>query len=336
MATYPSGIYAPRTMANRAGVSYDVLKTKVIFAEDFNLDRAEITAIETELGTLPKGGFASVKVRLEDIEADVATIPVKATGVEINTGTDDAKFATPKAIADSNIAFLSDIPSVPVKATGVEINTGTDDAKFATPKAIADSNVFRSEKAAQISGLTDKPIPVDADVVVIDDSAVANAKKKLTWANIKATLKTYFDTLYATTTYKFRAYKSADLTVVTATLTDVVFDTENFDPGADYDNTTGDYTVPVTGYYLIQSGFGYDPCVAAKLIQCRIRKNGAIVLLSNVHTGITTSNISVLSGILYLAADDVIDVQTYHTFGVNGTFKGTTYSAFFAAHLLSI
>lgn len=37
------------------------------------------------------------------------SIPVKASGAEINTGTDDAKFATAKAIADSNIAFLSDI-----------------------------------------------------------------------------------------------------------------------------------------------------------------------------------------------------------------------------------
>ncbi len=40
-------------------------------------------------------------------------MPVKATGAEINTGTDDVKFATPKAIADSNIAFLSDIPTIP-------------------------------------------------------------------------------------------------------------------------------------------------------------------------------------------------------------------------------
>jgi hypothetical protein len=66
------------------------------------------------------------------------SVPVKATGAEINTGTDDAKFATAKAIADSNVAFVADIP---VKASGAEVNTGTDDAKFVTAKAIADSAI---------------------------------------------------------------------------------------------------------------------------------------------------------------------------------------------------
>lgn len=48
------------------------------------------------------------------------------------------------------------------------------------------------------TGLTAKVTPVDADVVIIGDSADAvEVAKKTTWANIKATLKTYNDTLYA-------------------------------------------------------------------------------------------------------------------------------------------
>jgi hypothetical protein len=52
---------------------------------------------------------------------------------------------------------------------------------------------------ALINGATAKTTPVDADYVGLMDSAASNVLKKLSWANLKATLKTYFDTLYATT-----------------------------------------------------------------------------------------------------------------------------------------
>ena len=44
---------------------------------------------------------------------------------------------------------------------------------------------------------TGKSTPVDADEVMLYDSAATTTATKVTWANIKATLKTYFDSLYA-------------------------------------------------------------------------------------------------------------------------------------------
>lgn len=44
--------------------------------------------------------------------------------------------------------------------------------------------------------IASKATPIDADGVLIRDSAASNVTKQTTWANIKATLKTYFDTLY--------------------------------------------------------------------------------------------------------------------------------------------
>lgn len=49
---------------------------------------------------------------------------------------------------------------------------------------------------AAIHGASGKTTPVDADTVPLIDSAASNALKKVTWANIKATLKAYFDPLY--------------------------------------------------------------------------------------------------------------------------------------------
>jgi len=71
MASYPSSIYSPRDKENKSGVVYDALKKTVIFAEDIENDDAEIVAIETELGTLPKGSKASVKARLDDIDSRI-------------------------------------------------------------------------------------------------------------------------------------------------------------------------------------------------------------------------------------------------------------------------
>lgn len=60
-----------------------------------------------------------------------------------------------------------------------------------------DNDAIHDNVSGEINAIVDKPTPVDADVALIEDSAATNTKKKLSWANIKATLKTYFDTLYA-------------------------------------------------------------------------------------------------------------------------------------------
>lgn len=50
---------------------------------------------------------------------------------------------------------------------------------------------------AKVTQLTEMTTPVDADVMlIVDDPAGTPATQKVTWANIKATLKTYFDTFY--------------------------------------------------------------------------------------------------------------------------------------------
>jgi hypothetical protein len=50
--------------------------------------------------------------------------------------------------------------------------------------------------ASAINGATAKTTPVDGDTIAGIDSASSNILTRFTWANIKAALKTYFDTLY--------------------------------------------------------------------------------------------------------------------------------------------
>lgn len=98
----------------------------------------------------------------------------KASGAEVDTGTDDAKFVTAKAIADSAVAITSDIP---VKATGAEVNTGTNDAKFVTAKAVADSNIISVAAQTHIAdpsgAATDQDDEARAAIVSILDALEA-------------------------------------------------------------------------------------------------------------------------------------------------------------------
>lgn len=51
-------------------------------------------------------------------------------------------------------------------------------------------------EGALIDSATSKTTPADTDMIGLMDSAASNILKKLSWLNLKNTLKTYFDTLY--------------------------------------------------------------------------------------------------------------------------------------------
>ena len=102
-----------------------------------------------------------------------AVVSVNAqTGVVVLTTADIADSSNKRYVTDANLVVLGNTSGT---------NTGDETAQSI-------GNI--------ISGAATKSTPVDTDSVGLSDSAAVSIVKKLTWANIKATLKAYFDTLY--------------------------------------------------------------------------------------------------------------------------------------------
>lgn len=64
-------------------------------------------------------------------------------------------------------------------------------------------------------------------------------------------LATKITPIEITNPYKFSAYRSTNVATTDFNGYTIIFNTELFDTNNNYDNTTGEYTVPVTGYYQI-------------------------------------------------------------------------------------
>lgn len=144
---------------------------------------------------------ASVRTKLNSVIGEVnslggaATLDVGTTAGTVCAG-DDSRLTnsrTPTAHASTHVNGTDDIQSATALQKG--LMTSTYAAKLDGIEAAADVT-DAGNVGSSIHGATAKTTPVDADTAPLIDSEASNVLKKVTWANIKATLKTYFDTLY--------------------------------------------------------------------------------------------------------------------------------------------
>ncbi len=145
---------------------------------------------------------------LEDLSNIAISTPAAGNVLIYNATTQTWKNAL--LTAGSNISITNADGSITIAATGLEpaIAAGTTaqywrgDKSWQTlnSSSVGLGNVENKTFAVGVADSThaaaSKTTPVDADELPMADSASTFSIKKLTWANLKATLKTYFDTLY--------------------------------------------------------------------------------------------------------------------------------------------
>lgn len=98
--------------------------------------------------------------------------------------------STPTAYAKKKVSWTN--IKVFLKATGAEINSGTEDDKFITPKAVLESNIFVRLKANQFKDTTEKTTLANNDTFIIDDSDAVYVKKSVKWSSIVTKLNNLF------------------------------------------------------------------------------------------------------------------------------------------------
>lgn len=123
----------------------------------------------------------NVQEAIDEVVNESGTIPVKATGAELDAGTDDAKFATAKALADSSITTSTKTQTLTNKRLTSRVGSTTSSA---TPTINTD-NVDCYSITAQAEAITSfttnlsgTPTNFQKLIIRIKDNGTARA---ITW-----------------------------------------------------------------------------------------------------------------------------------------------------------
>lgn len=168
--------------------------TKILTAAE----RTAIASHTSEIAALVSS--YSRRKAVIDIVDNTAAPPTEVSGdryILDNTGASHANWDGASAFDIVEFDGTNWVATTPLEGYIAYVDAEDKDALYiddGSPEwQLRDISAF--DLAAAINGATNKATPVDADKIGIWDS-VSGLLRNITWANIKTTLKTYFDTLY--------------------------------------------------------------------------------------------------------------------------------------------
>lgn len=125
-------------------------------------------------------------------------------------------------------------------------------------------------------------------------------------------------TILETETVAAKYSTNAGLSIPNASSTDVIFEDLTFDTHNAYNTSTGDYTVPVSGYYKIDLHITLAGSLTVAAFVAYPRVNGGIVG-EVIHSSSSGEQCTEYNSVIYLNKGDVFDVQAYQNSGSTQT-----------------
>lgn len=131
----------------------------------------------------------------------------------------------------------------------------------------------------------------------------------------------------------FRAWLNVEQDIINSTTTKVLFDSEDYDIGGNFDadGVDSNFIAPSTGYYLITSTLRFMESFGANQeARMYIYVNDFPVVQVNSRSfaaGMMVNTLSVI-GIHHLAVNDDVDIRIWHLAGENRKIIGTTRETF--------
>jgi len=167
---------------------------------DANTDATTKNAIRDKVETMDTAiGLNTAKNTNVSTTLEAGTVNATTYGITSDGGADD--IVLPEANTTQAGLLGSDKWDEVVANTSKISFDSTSSTKLGTIEGSADVT-DAVNIASSVVGVADKATPVDADSLPLIDSAAANVLKELTWANLKATIKSYYDSVTATLTNK--------------------------------------------------------------------------------------------------------------------------------------
>ena len=168
--------------------------------------------------------------------------------------------------------------------------------------------------ADSITGQTAETSIADDDTIIIHDTS-ASALRKMTKSN-------FVSGIGGTNTPSFHADLSSTSSINDNTVTDIVFDSENFDNGSCYNNSTGIFTVPsgeagkyfigFNVYYEDNNGNVSDMIAYIHTTISSSASQNAVARAESTSNGTTFTELNLnYSTILDLGVGDQVKVQAY-------------------------